>query len=113
MGKTEAARTFGVALSSVKRYVGVAREGRPLTPKKRPGLRPKIDEQGKRLLQADLAKRQGGGRAVRINRESLEAYMSGGTASGEACGLTETRSSASRKANHKAVMIETIEALEA
>ena len=57
MGKNEAARTFGVSLSSVKRYVGMARAGRSLTPKKRPGLRPKIDEQAKRLLQADLQKR--------------------------------------------------------
>jgi transposase len=57
MGKSEVARTFGVSLSSVNRYVGMAREGRPLTPKKRPGLRPKIDEQGKRLLEADLQDR--------------------------------------------------------
>ena len=57
MSKSEAARTFGLGLSSVKRYVGTAREGRPLTPKKRPGLRPKIDERGKRLLQANLQER--------------------------------------------------------
>jgi transposase len=57
MGKSEAARTFGVSLSSVKRYVGTARQGRPLTPKKRPGLRPKINERGKKLLQADLQER--------------------------------------------------------
>ena len=57
MGKSEVARTFGVGLSSVKRYVGMAREGRPLTPKKPPGLRPKIDEQSKRLLEADLQER--------------------------------------------------------
>ena len=57
MGNSEATRTFGVSLSSVKRYVGMAREGMPLTPMKRPGLHPKIDEQGKRLLQADLEER--------------------------------------------------------
>ena len=28
MGKSEAARSFGVSLSSVKRYVGKARQGR-------------------------------------------------------------------------------------
>jgi transposase len=44
MGKSEVARTFGMSLSSVKRYVGMAHQGRPLTPKKPPGLRPKIDE---------------------------------------------------------------------
>ena len=42
------ARTFGVSLSSVKRYVGMARrEG--LWVKKRPGKRPTIDEQGRPL----------------------------------------------------------------
>jgi transposase len=54
MGKSEVARTFGVSLSSVKRYVGMAHQGRSLTP---PDLRPKIDEQTKRLLQADLKER--------------------------------------------------------
>jgi transposase len=44
LGESEVARTFGVSLSSVKRYVGMAHQRRPLTPKKRPGLRPKIDE---------------------------------------------------------------------
>ncbi len=57
MGKSEVARTFGVSLSSIKRYVGMAHEGRSLTPKKPPGLRPKIDEQAKGLLQADLKER--------------------------------------------------------
>jgi transposase len=44
MSKSEVAQTFGVSLSSVKRYVAMARERRPLTPKKRTALRPKIDE---------------------------------------------------------------------
>ena len=57
MGKREVARTLGVSPSSIKRYVGMAHQGRSLTPKKPPGLRPKIDEQGKRLLQADLEER--------------------------------------------------------
>jgi transposase len=43
-GKSEAARSFGVSLSSVKRYARMAEEGRPLAPKKRPGSRPKMDE---------------------------------------------------------------------
>ena len=42
MPKTEAARTFGVGISSVKRYVARAHEGKPLTPKKRPGSKPKL-----------------------------------------------------------------------
>jgi len=39
MGKSEAARAFGLSLSSVKRYVAMAREGVPLAPKSRPGDR--------------------------------------------------------------------------
>ncbi len=55
--KSQAARLFGVSLSSVKRYAKMAREGRTLTPRKAPGKRSKIDEQGRRLLQADLKER--------------------------------------------------------
>jgi transposase len=40
MPKSEAARTFGVGISSVKRYVATYREGRSLAPKKRPGSKP-------------------------------------------------------------------------
>jgi transposase len=55
--KSQAARLFGVSLSSVKRYAKMAREGRPLAPRKAPGKRPKIDEHGRRLIRADLKKR--------------------------------------------------------
>jgi transposase len=34
MPKIEAAKTFGVGISSVKRYVAAAREGRSLAPKR-------------------------------------------------------------------------------
>jgi transposase len=51
LNKSEAARLFGVSLSSVNRYAKMAREGRPLAPGKAPGKRPKIDERGKRLLE--------------------------------------------------------------
>jgi transposase len=54
MGKSEAARTFGVSLSSVKRYVAKADQGEPLSPRKHPGPRPKIDERARRLLEADV-----------------------------------------------------------
>lgn len=57
MGKSEAARTFSVSLSSVKRYAKMADEGRPLAPKKRPGSRPKTGEDARRLLEADLNER--------------------------------------------------------
>jgi transposase len=57
MGKSEAARSFGVSLSSVKRYVGKARQGSSLSPRKHPGPRPKIDERARRLLEADMENR--------------------------------------------------------
>ena len=52
--KSEAARTFGVSRSSVKRYAKLVEEGRPLTPKKRPGSKPKMDERTTKLLEADV-----------------------------------------------------------
>jgi transposase len=55
--KIEAARTFGVGISSVKRYVATARQGRSLDPKKRPGSKPKLDAGARRLLEDDLRKR--------------------------------------------------------
>ena len=57
MTETEAARTFSVSRSSVKRYAKLAEEGRPLAPNKRPGSKPKIDERARRLLEADLEER--------------------------------------------------------
>lgn len=57
MGKSEAARTFGMSLSSVKRYLGKARQGESLSPRKHPGPRPKMDERAKRLLEADVENR--------------------------------------------------------
>ena len=55
--RAEAARAFGVGISSVKRYVAAYREGRSLAPKKRPGSRPKLDEGARKLLEADLEER--------------------------------------------------------
>ena len=55
--KSEAARTFGVSRSSVKRYAKLVEEGRSLAPKKRPGSKPKMDERARRLLEADLVER--------------------------------------------------------
>jgi transposase len=57
MNKSEAARTFGVSLSSVKRYAKAVSEGRSLSPGKAPGKRPKLDEKARRLLEADLEER--------------------------------------------------------
>jgi putative transposase len=57
MSKAQAARTFSVSLSSVKRYVNKAKRGGSLTPKKRPGSTPKLDEKARRLLAANLEER--------------------------------------------------------
>jgi transposase len=54
MGKSQAARSFSVSLSSVKRYVKLAQEGRSLAPKNRPGSKPKLDQRSRKLLEADL-----------------------------------------------------------
>jgi transposase len=57
MTKSEAARLFGVSLSSVKRYAKAASEGRSLKPGKAPGKRPLLDEKARRLLEADVRER--------------------------------------------------------
>src|SRR3954469_25721510 len=58
MGKSQAARTFCVSLSSVKRYAKMADEGGSLAPKKRrPGSQPKTNQDARRLLEADLDQR--------------------------------------------------------
>jgi transposase len=57
MGKSEAARTFSVSLSSVKRYANMDEEGRSLAPKKRPGSKPKLDGLSTKLLEEDLKER--------------------------------------------------------
>ena len=57
MPKAEAARLFGVGISSVKRYVATAKAGWSLAPKKRPGSKPKMDETARRLWEAGLEER--------------------------------------------------------
>ena len=64
--KSETARLFGVSLSSVKRYVGMASSGESLAPKKRPGRVPKADESTKRLLNEDMKERPAATIAQRI-----------------------------------------------
>ena len=57
MPKAQAARTFGVGISTVKRYVSKARRGESLEPGKAPGKRPKMDERLRKLLEEDLKER--------------------------------------------------------
>jgi transposase len=54
MSKAQAARTFGVGATSVKRYAKLAEEGKPLTPGKAPGKKGKLDENAMKLLREDL-----------------------------------------------------------
>src|SRR5215203_3933712 len=55
--KAQAARTFGVGISSVKRYAAKAQRGEPLEPGKAPGKHPKMDERLRKLLEEDLKER--------------------------------------------------------
>jgi transposase len=59
MSKAEAARTFDVSLSSVKRYARTVRQGDSLTPKKSPGRPRKVDEKAQALLKEDVKERSG------------------------------------------------------
>jgi transposase len=56
ISKAQAARTFSVSLSSVKRYVEKAHRGESLAPKKRPGSAPKLDEKARTLFEEVLLK---------------------------------------------------------
>ena len=57
MSKAQAARTFGVGATSVKRYVKLAEEGKPLTPGKAPAKKGKLDRSAMKLLKEDLHSR--------------------------------------------------------
>jgi transposase len=57
MSKAQAARTFDVSLSSVKRYSTIAREGGSLEPRKSPGRPHKTDQKARVLLEQDVEER--------------------------------------------------------
>ena len=57
MSKAQAARTFGVGATSVKRYVKLKEEGKPLTPGKALGKKAKLDQSAMKLLEEDLRSR--------------------------------------------------------
>src|SRR5215207_7855238 len=57
MSKAQAARTFDVSLSSVKRYWRIASQGSSLTPKKSSGRPPKIAANIRTLLAEELKER--------------------------------------------------------
>ena len=57
MPKAQAARTFDVSLSSVKRYAKRVRQGDSLTSRKSPGRSRKADEKARALLEKDVEER--------------------------------------------------------
>ena len=57
VSKAQAARTFSVSLSSVKRYVKRAEGWGSLAPKDKPGAAPKLDGKAMKLLEEDLKER--------------------------------------------------------
>jgi transposase len=69
---------------AVKRYAKLAEEGRPLTPKKRPGLKPKLGGAAESLLEGDLEERPAA--TLRQRREFLR----------RACGVSVSESTVSR-----------------
>src|ERR687886_83014 len=81
--KSEAARSFGVSRSSVKRYAKLAEEGSPLAPKRRPGLKPKLGGTAERLLEGDLEERPTA--TLRQRREFLR-QAAGGSGGGTPLG---------------------------
>jgi transposase len=70
----EVARTFGVGLSTGKRYAATARQRKYLTPKKRPGSEPKPDGAARKLPEADLQARPA---ATLSQRREFLARMAG------------------------------------
>jgi len=57
MSKSEAARVFGVSLSSVKRYARLAARDEPLAPRKGSGRPPKANAAIQSLLEEDVNSR--------------------------------------------------------
>lgn len=78
MSKAQAARLFGVSLSSVKRYSRIAHKGGSLTPKRGSGRPPKVDKNTEKLLEEDIEKRPAA--AVFHRRRFLE-HITGRTLS--------------------------------
>ena len=74
MTKAQAARTFDVSLSSVKRYARIASQGQSLEPRKSPGRPRKADEIAGVLLERDVEERPS---ATISQRRSFLEHMSG------------------------------------
>jgi len=72
MSKSQAARLFGISLSSVKRYARLASQGESLSPRKGGGRPPKAEETTKKLLEEDIRTRPAATAADR--RHFLESF---------------------------------------
>ena len=72
ISKSQAARLFGISLSSVKRYSRLASQGESLTPRKGGGRPPKADETVRKLLEEDISKRPAA--TVAQRRHFLESF---------------------------------------
>jgi transposase len=70
--KSEAARLFGISLSSVKRYTRLASRGEPLTPRKGGGRPPIADDVTRKLLEEDIRTRPSA--TIRERRRFLESF---------------------------------------
>ena len=70
--KSEAARLFGISLSSVKRYTKLASEGEPLSPRKGGGRPPIADETTRKLLEEDIRTRPSA--TIRERRRFLMSF---------------------------------------
>jgi transposase len=69
---SEAARLFGISLSSVKRYTRLASRGEPLTPRKGGGRPPIADDVTRKLLEEDIRTRPSV--TIRERRRFLESF---------------------------------------
>jgi transposase len=72
ISKSQAARLFGISLSSVKRYSRLASQGESLAPRKGGGRPPIADEATKKLLEEDIRKRPAA--TVSERRHFLERF---------------------------------------
>jgi transposase len=71
--KSEAARLFGISLSSLKRYTRRASRGEPLTPRKGGGRPPIADEATRKLLEEDV-RRTRPSATIKERRRFLENF---------------------------------------
>ncbi len=72
MSKSQAARLFGISLSSVKRYIRLANQGESLAPRKGGGRPPKADEATRKLLEEDIRSRPAA--TISERRHFLESF---------------------------------------